>query len=104
MRRVTGSPNPPYAFCSFALARRCKILWRPSERAAASIAPDGAVGADAGARHHHDRTHDPGSNHDDATIGTASAVGTAMVAEAPSARGVRPAQARERDADHNRFK
>jgi hypothetical protein len=44
------------------------------ERAAASIAPDRAVGADAGARHHHDRSldHDPGSYHDDA-IGTASA-------------------------------
>src|SRR6266404_1954505 len=70
------------------------------KRAAASIAPDGAVGADAGARHHHDRTHDRGSNHDD-TIGTASTVGTAMEAEAASARGVRRAKARERDGKQN---
>jgi len=72
------------------------------KRAAASIAPDGAVGADARARYHHDWTldHDPGSYHDDA-VGTASSVGTAMVAGAASARGVRRAKTCERDGKQN---
>lgn len=70
------------------------------ERAAAPIAPDGAVGADAGARHNHDGTHDPGSNHDDA-IGTASAIGTAMEAGSAAACGLRRAKARERAGKQN---
>src|SRR4051794_32566436 len=81
---------------------------RRSDRAAASIAPGEAVGADAPARHHHDgrRDHDPGSHHpgsdyEGAAIRPTSTIGTAMKAGPASAGGVRGAETSERAGNQN---
>jgi hypothetical protein len=73
-----------------------------SDVAAASIGPGEADRADAANGPHND---DRGRPHDDngtaATIGLASAIGTAMPAGAASARGIRGAEACERAGDQN---
>ncbi|MBX9650831.1 MAG: hypothetical protein K2X57_27660 [Xanthobacteraceae bacterium] len=77
-----------------------------SDRAAAAIGPDEAVGAAASdGPHHHRGPHndDRGriDHHNAAAIGLAAAIGTAMPAGAASARGIRRAEARERTGDQN---
>jgi hypothetical protein len=77
-----------------------------SDRTAASVGPDEAIGADAADGPHHNnrgwRNDDRPLNDDNAAaIGLASAVGTAMPAGAASARGVCGAEARERPGDQN---
>src|SRR3954451_11886934 len=87
----------PYARCPF------------SNHAAAAVAPDEAVGADAAGAHHHDRSRgdphpwrdDPGRDHDHTAIGTAAAIGTAMEAGAASAGGLGGADAGERAGNQN---
>ena len=73
-----------------------------SDVAAASIGPGEADRADAANGPNYD---DRGRPHDDngtaATIGLASAIGTAMPAGAASARGIRGAEACERAGDQN---
>jgi hypothetical protein len=65
-----------------------------SDDAAASVAPNRAVRADAGAGPYHDDRCGP-HNNDGAAIGLASAIGAAMKAGAASARGIRCAEACE---------
>jgi hypothetical protein len=71
-----------------------------SDDAAASVAPNRAVRADAGAGPYHDDRCGP-HNNDGAAIGLASAIGAAMKAGAASARGIRCAEACERAGDQN---
>jgi hypothetical protein len=75
-----------------------------SNRAAASVSPDEAIGADASAGHHDHRPfdHDGRPDDDNAAIGLASAIGTAMPAGTASACGVgRAAEACDRTGDQN---
>jgi hypothetical protein len=67
--------------------------------AAASITPDPAIGANAGARRYH---HDGRSLDDhDASIGLASAIGTAIEARTASAGGIGGAKAGNRAGKKN---
>ncbi len=110
LRRTSYLANPPYVLV-YLLVRvpicRCEILlpWfatQPSDRAAASVAPDETVRADASAWHAHDGTHVPWGDPDGAAIDPASAVGTAMEAGAASARGVgRTTKACDRAGNQN---
>jgi hypothetical protein len=91
LRRVTGKRNPPHECGRFEIPL--------SDRAAASITPDEAIGTDATARHNHDcgtLDHDRRGNHDDATIDPATAVGSAMEAGTASTGGVRCTKAGDR--------
>jgi hypothetical protein len=75
-----------------------------SDWTAASGIPGKSVGADPGARHHHNRgrgDHDRALDDDDAAIRTASAIGTAMEAEAASAGGIGGAKTRDRAGNQN---
>jgi len=69
-----------------------------SDRAATSVTPHETIGTDTAARHH---DHRGPFDHDDAAIGDASAIGTAMESRAASAGGVRGAEARDGACQQN---
>jgi hypothetical protein len=81
------------------------VVMPRSNRTAASIAPAEADGADAAARHYDDPRplhYDRGAlDDDDLGIGTASAIGAAMEAEAATTGGIRGTKACDRAGNQN---